>query len=116
MAGKIALSLLLVMTIILAPVRLSARTCILSNVATEKACQPGCCPNKTCCATSSQNTTATSQPFAKNGSAPELNTTFAAITAIIPNRGPAAQQIAFSDATSYAHAPPQLAVLCTFLI
>src|ERR1051325_4332379 len=74
------LTLLMAMAALLAgPVQLSARPCVLINAPSEKACQPACCANKTCCDTSHRNTGATSQPFAKNQSDQQPTATFFAI-------------------------------------
>jgi len=117
MAGRIALSLLFAMAIVLAPARLSARPCVLINAPSEKACQPVCCANKTCCATSPKNTAPVAQPLAKSGFGPELNATgMPLFTAINPHFAPAPPHFAGCNAVPYAHSPPQLAALCTFLI
>ena len=117
MAGRIALSVLLAMTIVLAPVRLSARPCILSNVPSEKACEASCCANKTCCETSPKNTAAPSQPFSKNGSAAKLNAASAAtLITILPSHTIGTEQFSHFIASCYAHAPPTLALICIRLI
>ena len=117
MAGKIALSLLLAMTIILAPAHLSARTCIFSSAPSEKACQPGSCANKTCCATSQENRAPVLPPPAKDDSSGKLIGTWAtASTAILPIHPPAIQQVALANTAFRAHAPPTLASTCICLI
>jgi hypothetical protein len=117
MLGRIAISVALVAAVAAAPIRMSARTCIVSDTPSQKACQPGCCANKTCCATSSKHTGPVSPPLAKSQSAPELNATgVATLGAIAPDYPSLDRQFSFSRAPSCAIASPQLAVLCTFLI
>ena len=103
--------------LLVAPVSISAQSCILLNAAAEKACQPGCCANKTCCATSRKNTAPAAQPLAKSASGSELNATcIATITAVAPGYVSLDRQLSLSRAPSCAVVPPQLAALCTFLI
>jgi hypothetical protein len=117
MLSRIAISLAMVVALTTAPFHLSARTCILSDAPVQKACKPGCCANKMCCATSKKNTAPASQPLAKDGSAPELNATCAVtLSAIAPDYVSLDRQLSFSRTRSCAIASPQLAVLCTFLI
>ena len=66
--NRIVLSVLLAMALPIAATPISARTCILSNASSEKACKPGSCANKMCCATSRKNTAPSSQPLAKSDS------------------------------------------------
>ena len=117
MLSRIAISLAMVVALTTAPFHLSARTCILSDAPVQKACKPGCCANKMCCATSKKNTAPASQPLAKDGSAPELNATCAVtLSAIAPDYVSLDRHLSFSRTRSCAIASPQLAVLCTFLI
>jgi hypothetical protein len=103
--------------LLVAPVSISARSCILLNAPAEKTCQPGCCANQTCCATSHKNTAPVSQPLAKGISGSELSVTFiATITAVAPAYISLDRQLSLSRAQSCALVSPQLAVLCTFLI
>jgi hypothetical protein len=117
MLSRITISLVLAAALVGAPMRVSARPCILSNASGEKACHPGCCANKACCATSSKNTAPVPQPFAKGDSGTQFNAIFA--TALVTS-APACQSIDLKissvRATAFAHFPPQLAALCTFLI
>jgi len=115
MLSRITISLALAAALVAAPIRVSARSCILSNASGEKACHPGCCANNACCAASSKNTAPVSQPLAKGDSA-QFNAVFAA-TLVTP--APVASvdpQISSVSATAFAHSAPQLAALCTFLI
>src|SRR5436190_3455441 len=73
MLGQITISLAMAVALMAAPLHVSARSCIVSDTAVNKACQPACCANKTCCATSQKTTGPVSEPLAKNGSASELN-------------------------------------------
>jgi hypothetical protein len=117
MLGRIAISVALVAAVAAAPIRMSARTCIVSDTPSQKACQPGSCANKACCAMSSKHTGPVSPPLAKSGSAPELNATcLTTVSAIAPDCAALDRQFSFSRAPTCAIAPPQLAALCTFLI
>ncbi|PYJ88013.1 MAG: hypothetical protein DME71_14110 [Verrucomicrobia bacterium] len=96
---------------------LSARSCILSNAPIDKACKPGCCANKTCCATSPKNTAPSSQPLAKADSGYKLSATSVALPAAVsPSREFDAQQFLLSNAASGAHSPLTLALICIRLI
>src|SRR5947207_1508828 len=65
MLSRIIISVAMAAALFMAPVGFAARSCILANAPSQKACQPSCCANKTCCATSPKNTTPPSQPLAK---------------------------------------------------
>jgi len=105
------------MTLPVAVMPLSARSCILSNVPSEKVCMPGCCANKACCAASTENKSTPSQPLAKTDSSYKLNATFiASPAAFSPSREFGAQQLLLSNAASGAHSPSTLALICIRLI
>jgi hypothetical protein len=99
-----------------APVGLASRSCILSNVASEKACKPSCCANKTCCATSPKNTAPQSQPLAKGDSSQQLKATGFVAALSFSSGEVGAEQFGFQAAAPLANSPPRLALLCTFLI
>jgi hypothetical protein len=99
-----------------APVGLAARSCILTNAPSQKACQPGCCANKTCCATSPKNTAPPSQPLAKADPGQQLSATCFAAALPLSSREVRAEQFRFQPAAPLANSPPRLALLCTFLI
>src|SRR6059058_5152380 len=65
MLRRITISVAMATVLFTAPVGLAARSCILTNAPSQKACQSSCCANKTCCATSPKNTAPQSQPLAK---------------------------------------------------
>ena len=102
--------------LLMAPVGLAARSCILSNAPSQKACQPSCCANKTCCATSPKNTAPPSQPLAKADSGQQLSAICFAVTLPLSDREVGAEQFRFQAAVPLANSPPRLALLCTFLI
>ena len=109
------MSFVAIAALLAAPIHLSARTCIISDAPIHKACQPGCCANKACCATS-QKAAPVSQPFAKNNSTFEFNATcVAAVNLPASDYISLGRQFSFLRANSCAICP-QLAVLCTFLI
>jgi hypothetical protein len=99
-----------------APVGLAARSCILTNAPSPKACQPSCCANKTCCATSPKNTAPLSQPLAKADSGQQLSAICFAAALPLASREVGAEQFRFQAAAPLANSPPRLALLCTFLI
>jgi len=99
-----------------APVGFAARSCILSNASSQKACQPSCCANKTCCATSPKNTAPPSQPLAKTDSSQQLNAACFAVALPFSNYEIGAEQFRLQAAAPLANSPPRLALLCTFLI
>jgi hypothetical protein len=99
-----------------APAGLAARSCILSNAPSQKACQSSCCANKTCCATSPKNTAPPSQPLAKANSNQRLNAACFAVALPFSNYETGAQQFRFQATAPSAKPPPRLALLCTLLI
>jgi hypothetical protein len=116
MAGRTALSLLLAMAIVIAPVSLSARPCILINAPSEKACDAACCANKTCCETSSKNTSAPSQPLAKAAADQQNIATLLSAVPVAVFNYIAEESFFFSSAEGSAHSPPPLALICIRLI
>src|SRR5207248_1566449 len=56
MVSRIIISMATAAALFMAPVGQAARSCILSNAPSQKACQSSCCANKTCCATSPKKT------------------------------------------------------------
>jgi len=100
-----------------APMANTARSCILSSAPVQQACKPGCCANKTCCATSSKNTAPASQPLAKADSGQQLSATcFAPVALPFSSCEAGTQQFRVHVTALSAHSPPRLALLCTFLI
>ncbi len=99
-----------------APVGLAARSCILSNVPSQKACQPNCCANKTCCATSPKNTTSSSQPLAKADSSQQLKATGFVTALSFSSCEAGTEQLRLEATAPSANSPPRLALLCTLLI
>jgi hypothetical protein len=99
-----------------APVGLAARSCILTNAPSQKACQPSCCANKTCCATSSKNTAPPSQPLAKADSGQQPSAICFAAALPLSSCEVGSEQFRFQATAPLANSPPRLALLCTFLI
>jgi hypothetical protein len=100
-----------------APAGVAARSCILVNAPSQKACQPRCCANMTCCVTSPKNTAPSSEPLAKNGSASQV-TTICAPTgfAVLLHQFTEDRSVTRTDLTLAALSPPRLSLLCSFLI
>jgi hypothetical protein len=99
-----------------APVGLAARSCILTDAPSQKACQPSCCANKTCCAISPKNTAPQSQPLAKADSGQQLKATGFVAALSFSSCEAGAEQFRFQAAAPLANSPPRLALLCTLLI
>jgi len=116
MLSRIIISMTMAAALFTAPVGLTARSCILSSVPSQKACQPSCCANKTCCATSPKNTAPQSQPLAKTDSSQQLSATCFASALPLSRCEAGAEQFRFEAAAPLANSPPRLALLCTFLI
>jgi hypothetical protein len=116
MLSRIIISMAMAAALFTAPVGVAARSCILTNAPSQKACQPGCCANKTCCATSPKNTAPSSQPLAKADSAQQLSATCFAAALPLSSCEVGAEQFRFQAAAPLANSPPRLALLCTFLI
>jgi len=99
-----------------APVGLAARSCILTNAPSQKACQPSCCANKTCCATSPKNTAPQSQPLAKADFSQQLKATGFVAALSFSTCEAGAEQFRFQAAAPLSNSPPRLALFCTLLI
>jgi hypothetical protein len=117
MDGRIAFSLLLALTIVSAPVPVSARTCILSNTVSEKACKPACCANMSCCEMSQNNTAPATPPLAK---APANDNSTVALapsyTSIFVLAHFQSAKVNNPSTGFIAHSPPLLALNCALLI
>jgi hypothetical protein len=117
MLRRILISVAVAVALVAAPIGSAARSCMLVNAPSQKACQPSCCANKTCCATSPKNTAAPSQPLAKADSAQQLSVIcFVPVALPFSSYEAGAEQFRFHVTSLSAHSPPQLALLCTFLI
>jgi hypothetical protein len=116
MLNRIMISVAMAAALLVAPVSISARYCILLNAAAEKACQPGCCANKTCCATSQKNTAQAAQPLAKSGSDQQTIATLPSLVAVAALIPAAETSSIFSSRDCTAHSPPPLALSCIRLI
>jgi hypothetical protein len=116
MLSRIMISVAMAAALFVAPVNMSARTCIVSDAPAEKACQLDCCANKTCCATSKKNTAPVSQPLAKYGSDQQSVATSPSAVAVIGLSPAAVTSSIFSSRDCTAHSPPPLALICIRLI
>jgi hypothetical protein len=113
---KLTISCAMVATLFCASVRLPAAPCIVTNTPGPKACEPGCCKNKTCCETSHERTGPASQPLAKAGLDQQTLVPLAVLVSTpsllsLPNEK---QVVCYAEPT--AHSPPLLPLLCTLLI
>jgi len=116
MLSRIMISVAMAAALLVAPVSISARSCILLNAAAEKACQRGCCANKTCCATSQKNTVPAAQPLAKSGSDQQSVATLPSVVAVVGLIPAAETSSTFSSRDCTAHSLPTLALICIRLI
>jgi hypothetical protein len=105
------------MTLPVAAMPLSARTCILSNVASEKACKPGCCANKKCCETSEKNRATPSQPLPKSGADQHNIVVSPSVTAVVGvDQDATAKSPIHLKANCWLHFSATLALICIRLI
>jgi hypothetical protein len=116
MLSRLAISIALAVALIVAPTYASPRTCIVTDAPAQKACKPGCCANKACCATSKKVSGPIAQPLTKSASGSELSAICVATVAAAPISTSLDRQFVFWRAAWCALVQPQLAVLCTFLI
>jgi hypothetical protein len=117
MLSRIMISVAVAVALLGGPMGSIARSCILVNAPSQKACQPGCCANKTCCATSPKNTAPASQPLAKSDAGQQLSATcYATVALPCPNCAAGTEQFRFPVTSLSANSAPRLALLCTFLI
>jgi len=116
MLSRILISLALAVALVAVPARISARSCILVNAPTQKACQPACCANKTCCETSPKNTSPAAHPLAKFGSDQGNVATLPSPVAVAVLNYAPAESLVSSSADCAAHSPAPLALICIRLI
>jgi hypothetical protein len=116
MFSKVTMSVAVGLALCAATLRLPAISCVLSNVSSPVACQPGCCANKACCKTSHERTGPPAQPFAKSGlDQQNLATPPSAVAAVVLNQT-ATDSLVFSSVEWTAHSPTPLALICIRLI
>jgi hypothetical protein len=116
MLSRIIISIATAAALFTAPTGLNARSCILSAETSQKACQPNCCANKTCCAISPKNTVTPSQPLAKGDSNQQFKATGSIAVLSFSGYEAGTAQFRLETTAPSAHAPPRLALLCTLLI
>jgi hypothetical protein len=115
--SKIVISLMVAMAMPVAATPLSARTCILSNVASEKACKPRCCANKKCCETSEKNRATPSQPLAKSGAdQSNIVASPSAVAVVGIDQALSAKPFFYLSRNSSSHFQATLAFICIRLI
>jgi hypothetical protein len=116
MLNRIMISVVLAVAVVAAPARISARSCILVNAPTQKACQPACCANKTCCETSHKNTSPPAQPLVKSGSDQGNIATLPSPVAVAVLNYAALESWVFFTADRAVHSPAPFALICIRLI
>src|SRR5881227_4435670 len=75
MLNRIIISVAMTAALLTAPVGLSARSCILSSAPAQQACKPGCCANKSCCATAKEHKSNPTHPLGKADSNHKVSAT-----------------------------------------
>jgi hypothetical protein len=117
MRSKIGLAVMVAIALIIAPMKLPAAACTMSSVASEKACESGCCANKACCETSQKKTPSPVQPLTKPGS-DQQNIVFLPSTIAVATlqQDSTRQSCVFSSANHVAHSPAPFALICIRLI
>ena len=116
MLGKISISVMLGVGLLLGTIRLPAAPCILTNAPAEKACTMGCCVYKSCCETSQHRTGLPKQPLTKSSSNQQNIAALPAIVMAPLSIDTATNLFVFSGAVCSAHSPPPLALICIRLI
>jgi hypothetical protein len=116
MLRKVLVSGAIGFALLTATVRLPAAPCIVTNTASERACLPGCCANKACCATSHQRTGPPTQPLAKTTAAQQDIATIAPAIVVPLAIQLTAESHSYANVESASASRPRLALLCTFLI
>jgi hypothetical protein len=114
---RLTLTFFLLTTLVLSAVRLPASVCAVSSAPIGKACQQGCCANKSCCAESQQNRSLPAPPLTKDGG--PNHELLAIVTPSLANAIVSVRPFGVSPhsaASFVAISRPRLAVLCTFLI
>jgi hypothetical protein len=118
MAGKIALSFLVAVTIAAAPFSVAARwACGGSGAANVMACDSNCCADMSCCASSHHKTAPVPPPLAKapDGSEPFVAVKAASSLAVADVHFQSARLALPATAVS-AHTPSVLTLSCALLI
>src|SRR5262249_1937519 len=114
---RIVISVAMTAVLFVAQAGFAARSCILSTAPVQQPCKPGSCANKTCCATSNQHKSSTTQPLAKNDSNYQLSGSAGPLTTTVPPSFEIGVQLfPRSNAAFSAHSPPTLALICIRLI
>jgi hypothetical protein len=116
MLNRIMISAAAAVAMLVAPMGSAARSCILVDAPSQKACQSSCCANKTCCATSPKNTAPPSQPLAKADSSQQLKAIGFVTVLSFSSCEVGSEQFRFQATAPPANSPPRLALLCTLLI
>jgi hypothetical protein len=115
MLGKISMSLVVATALFGGVARPALGPCILSNGASEEACQPGCCANMTCCATSKRTTTPV-LPLATSNSDQQTIAILPCVSAVTVIHRPVMKLQFLVRADYAAHSPAPLARICIRLI
>jgi hypothetical protein len=106
-----------VLAMAVAPLRLPAASCILSNAPSETGCKPHCCANMTCCKVSGKNKSPGSQPLAQENAAKQQLTALpATLLVIVTGQFIPAENLQRKLAPARAHSLPPLAASCIRLI
>jgi hypothetical protein len=114
---QLTLTAFLLTALFTSAMRLPATSCPVAGAPIGKACRPGCCANKSCCADSQKNHNVPSPPLAKDSASnyqPVAIVALCLTASVVEFRS--IQISPHSVATCVARSAPRLALLCTFLI
>ena len=116
MVSRITVSLAVMLGLCATTIRLPVSPCVLTNTASEKACEAGCCANKTCCVTSHKRTGSPVQAATKSGSDQQSTLAIASSDGYSLPVHFGTDSHFVSDAERVTHSPPTLALICIRLI
>ena len=110
MLGRIAVSLMLVVAILIAQ-RSASATCVFVNAPNQKVCGSPCCATTPCCATSEKRDTG-SVPFTTSTSQQNFVASTPVVSDVqVPRLSPT-ERSHFPEADVEWHSPETLALLC----
>ena len=118
MVTRLTLTVCMLAALFVSAVRLPASSCPVLSAPIGKACQPGSCPNKACCADAEKNKSLPSLPLAnENGASQQLLAIVTpSLTTCLALMRPSEREGDLSAHRVAQSATPKRALLCTFLI
>ena len=113
--SKVAISLLLAITMVVAATPLSAENCVSTTVQGQ-ACPQGCCAKKACCVDAREKSVPSTQPLATNATGHELSLNLAPTAAAIRFTFQSTRRGCIPSLKRFGNSHSRRAFLCTFLI